>query len=109
MVKLLVRLFVEVPPDRVAEVAERLRQLLANIVANAHLAAVRPYWKVVGYQEVRLDLEVHGDATDVVSSVTSRLATGWSRNSDLEAIWNPAEDAEFAEPTVRWAHVEVVE
>jgi hypothetical protein len=109
MVTLLVRLFVEVPADQAVEVAERLRQVLETVVARAHVAVVRSYWKVPEYQELQLDIGLFGDTSQAVSSVTSHLGTGWSQQSAMEAIWNPVPGAWFVEPTVRWAQVEVIE
>jgi hypothetical protein len=109
MVTLLVRLFVEVPVEQAAEVAEQLRQRLETVVARARISVVRQYWKIPEYQELQLEVEGFGDPSQVVSSVIARLGTGWTQQSGTEAIWNPMHGAEFAEPSARWAHVEVLE
>lgn len=109
MVTLLVRLFIEVPADQATEIAEHLRQALEAVVARARVVAVRPYWKIPGYQEVQIAIGGFGDAAQALASVTSHLGTGWVEQSATEAIWNPGRAAEFKDSNVRWAQVEVIE
>jgi hypothetical protein len=109
MVELFVRVFVQASLDEAVAIAERLRRTLEDVAVRTQVVAVRPYWKISEYHELSLDVTVAAEATLALSSVTSRLATGWTEPSESEAIWNPHGGAEFVEQAVRWAHVEVVE
>ena len=79
------------------------------MIGQARVAVVRPYWKVTNYYELVLDTDAVGDPAQAVSSLTAHLGTGWTLQSGTEAIWNPGPGAKLVHPSVRWAHVEVIE
>ena len=108
MTTLFIRVFLQSTGKEAAEAANRLRTVLEPIAIGVRLKEARPYWKIRTYQEVCMEVQAEGDQQDAFEPVLQTLGADWSHQGEGEAIWNPAENASFVEPSVRWAHVEVM-
>ena len=107
--KVFVRAFAEASATDAAELAERLRQCLESIPAHVGVTKIKPYWKIDGYQEICLDVHIFGNGLQGFSATIEQLGTGWIHSRPGEAVWNHGESTTFIEPSVRWAHVEILE
>lgn len=107
--KMFVRTFAQASETDAPELAGRLRRCLETAAAHVRVMSTRPYWKIEGYQEICLEVHVIGNGLQGFSSIIERLGTGWIHPRPGEAIWNDGEGAAFVEPSVRFAHVEILE
>lgn len=109
MREIFIRVFVASSESEALVVAERLRQHLVPVAPDVRLSWTRPYWKMPEYIEVRFEVAMPVNSLEQFSSILAALGEGWCIQREGEAIWNPSDDATFAEQSVRWAHVELLE
>ncbi len=109
MPNLFLRLFAEADASEAFVLADRLRKTIEAVVSRASVRTVRPYWKIPEYQEICLEVSALVDPGQALTALTSQLGSGWTLLNAREAIWNQSDQSSFAEPLVRWAHVEVQE
>lgn len=100
--------------DGSSEVAQsawlHIQSLLAGLMI-AETPEIRPYWKLVGSQEISTTLWPLDDAEVAFEGIAARLATGWANDTNDTfsrwAVWD-GRTGKFSAPDVKWAHVELI-
>jgi aryl-alcohol dehydrogenase-like predicted oxidoreductase len=107
--RIFLRIFVEVPnANAAAAVAERVRSSV-SACCPIRKQNVQQYWKIPEYFGIDFDFEPPGDVNTTFQNLMATLATGWKvrwlGEPDQWAVWNPAQNANFILPEVRWANL----
>lgn len=103
--KLLLRIYADCEDDEQArDIAGRMDLALQHL-SPVEFAPPRPYWKMAHqFEFTRL---LHPATLDSVARLLGASATGWTRLSEAEAVWNRQAAAVFLVPETGWAHVEL--
>ncbi len=105
------RVYVESADDSTANrVSLQLAELMSRHGEISQNPLPIPYWKINEYWEVFVMLRPSKTVLDAFNQTLLELGTGWDvhrfpTQGDW-AVWNPGVNSVFANPDVRWAHLE---
>jgi hypothetical protein len=105
---ILLRAFQDTRDEQVARaLALRASDVLRAAGYSVSASAVRPYWKIPEYFEIRIEIS-QSEQTGIDHAI-DKLGSGWLRPRPTEAIWNAGPKASFIDELVRWVHLELIE